>query len=69
MLIPPEHALTCTTCGKIIDMRDLSQVLSHGQYNEATSKYECIEVDVPFDSAKKVGDSVEWMKGKRIDLN
>lgn len=69
--IPPEQALTCPTCGKIIDMRDLGQVLAHGQYNALLDKYECVEVkDVPFDSARKVGDSVEWMKGgKRIDLN
>lgn len=69
--IPPEHALTCPTCGKIIDKRDLGQVLAHGQYNEQTGKYECHEaVDVQYDSSKKVGDSVEWMKGKkRIDLN
>lgn len=69
--IPLEHALTCPTCGKIIDMRDLGQVLAHGQYNEATGKYECTEPeDVPYSSSKKVGDNVEWTKGgKRIDLN
>jgi hypothetical protein len=69
--IPPEHALACPTCGKIIDKRDLGQVLVHGVYNEATGKYECHEpVDVPYSSSKKVGDSVEWTKdGKRIDLN
>jgi hypothetical protein len=71
MLIPPEHALTCPTCGKIIDKRDLGQVLAHGQYNELTGKYECHEpVDVPYESSKKVGDSVEWTKDKKtIDLN
>lgn len=69
--IPPEHALTCPTCGKTIDMRDLGQVLSHGQYNEVTGKYECHEpVDVPYDTSKKVGDSVEWSKDKKpINLN
>jgi hypothetical protein len=70
-MIPPEHALTCPTCGKTIDMRDLGQVLSHGVYNEATGKYECHEpVDVQYSSSKKRGDSVEWTKDKkRIDLN
>jgi hypothetical protein len=70
MTIPPEHALTCPTCGKIIDKRDLGQVLSHGVYNENTRIYECHEVDVPYGSSKKVGDNVEWTKGKnKIDLN
>lgn len=71
MNIPAEHALTCPTCGKIVDMRDLSQVLAHGQYNETLGIYECHEpVDVPYSSSKKVGDSVEWSKDKkRIDLN
>lgn len=71
MTIPHSHALTCATCGKVIDMRDLGQVLAHGQHNEVTGKYECHEpVDVPYSSSKKVGDSAEWSKGKkRIDLN
>jgi hypothetical protein len=70
-MIPDEHQLTCATCGKIIDMRDLSQVLAHGQYNEETGKYECKEPeDVPYSSSRKVGDPVEWTKdGKKIDLN
>lgn len=70
-MIPDEHALTCPTCGKIIDCRDLGQVLSHGQYNEYLGIFECHEpVDVPYDSSKKVGDSVEWTKdGTKIDLN
>lgn len=69
--IPHEHRLSCRTCGQIIDMRDLGQVLSHGQYNELTGKYECHEVkDVPFGTSKKMGDNVEWTKDKkRIDLN
>jgi hypothetical protein len=67
-----EHQLTCPTCGKIIDKRDLGQVLSHGMYNDMTGKYECQdeEMDVPYISSKKVGDPVEWTKDKkRIDLN
>jgi hypothetical protein len=70
-MIPAEHALTCPTCGKIIDMRDLGQVLAHGQYNEATGKYECKEPgDMQYGSSRKVGDPTEWTKdGKKIDLN
>lgn len=70
-MIPPSHALTCPTCGKIIDCRDLSQVFAHGQYNELLGIHQCVEVkDVPYESSRKVGDSVEWTKDKRkIDLN
>lgn len=53
-------------------MRDLGQVLSHGNYNEVTGKHECDEVekDMPYSTSRKVGDSVEWTKDKqRIDLN
>jgi hypothetical protein len=52
-------------------MRDLGQVLAHGQYNALTGKYECHEpVDVPYTSSRRVGDNVEWTKDKkRIDLN
>lgn len=66
MTIPPSHALTCPTCGKTIDMRDLGQVLAHGQYNETLGIYECQEpVDVPYSSSRKVGDNVEWSKDKK----
>lgn len=71
-MIPQEHQHKCATCGKILDMRDLGQMLSHGNYNELTGKYECDEVekDIPYSSSRKVGDPVEWTKdGKQIDLN
>lgn len=68
--IPQEHQLICETCGQVIDMRDLGQVLSHGVFNELTGKYECILVDVPYSASKKVGDNVEWTKDKKpINLN
>lgn len=68
--IPTEHQLKCEMCGQIIDMRDLGQALSHGVYNELTDKYECIPVDVPYSTSKKVGDNVEWTKDKKpINLN
>lgn len=70
-MIPLEHQHKCATCGKILDMRDPGQVLSHGQYNEALGTYECKEeTDVPYSSSRKVGDPVEWTKDKKqIDLN
>lgn len=75
-MIPIEHQLKCPTCGKIIDMRDLGQVLCHGFMNKETGQYECMSdeeiaaLNIQYSSSKKVGDSVEWTKGKkRIDLN
>lgn len=71
-MIPLEHQHKCATCGKILDMRDLGQVLSHGNYNETLGIYVCKdeEMDVPYQSSRKVGDPVEWTKDKkRIDLN
>lgn len=57
-------------------MRDLGQVLSHGEYNKATGKYECLTdeeiaaLDVQYSSSKKVGDNIEWTKDKKpINLN
>lgn len=68
--IPIEHQLKCETCGSIIDMRDLSQVLSHGFKNELTGKFECNAVEAEYSSSKKVGDNVEWTKDKKpISLN
>lgn len=69
-MIPQEHQLKCETCGEIIDMRDLSQVLSHGFKNENTGVFECKPVAANYSTSKKVGDSVEWTKDKKpIDLN
>lgn len=67
---PQEHQMKCPTCGEIIDMRDLGQVLSHGMMNKETGQYECKPVDADYGSSKKVGDSVEWTKDKKpINLN
>lgn len=70
-MIPHEHALTCPTCGKIIDLRDLAQVTAHGQYNEVTGKYECKEPeDLDYGGSRQVDDNVEWTKdGKPRHLN
>jgi hypothetical protein len=65
--IPDEHQLKCPTCGKIVDKRDLGQVLSHGNYNEVLKIYECEpeDIDVQYTSSRRVGDSVEWDKDKK----
>jgi hypothetical protein len=69
-MIPHEHQLKCPTCGEIIDMRDLGQVLSHGMMNEETGKYECTPVEATYSTSKKVGDNVEWDKDKKpLHLN
>lgn len=71
-MIPKEHQLKCPTCGKIIDMRDLGQVLSHGVYDANLNIYECHEKekDSPYNSSKKVSDNTEWTKNKKpIGLN
>lgn len=67
-----EHEIQRPTCGKILDQRNLGQMLSHGWKNNDTGLYECQDedMDIPFRSAKMERDSVQWMKkGKRIDLN
>lgn len=66
-MIPQEHQLKCETCGKVIDMRDLGQVLSHGMMNKETGRYECEEIDrdIPYSTSRKTGDSIEWTKDKQ----
>lgn len=68
MYIPKEHQLKCKGCGKILDMRDVN-VLSHGWIeNGVIVCYD--EVDLPYSSSKKVGESTEWTKDKKpITLN
>jgi len=68
MSIPTEHQLKCEGCGKILDMRDVN-VLSHGWIEDG--KIVCYdEVDLPYSSSQKVGDSTLWTKDKKpIGLN
>ena len=71
-MIPVEHQMECPTCGKVIDMRDLGQVLSHGYWNDTLKRYQCDDqpADVPYSSSRKVGDATEWTKDKKpINLN
>ena len=53
----------CKGCGKVLDKRDLGQVLSHGWINENTGKIECkdVELKITYTSVKKVGDKVRWI--------
>lgn len=70
--IPKEHQLECATCGEILDMRDLGQVLSHGQWDPAANDFICLNkpIDVEYGTSRKVGDPVEWTKDKKpINLN
>lgn len=47
-------------------MRDLGQVLAHGQYNKTLGIYECKDPeDVPYSASRQVGDIVEWTKDGR----
>lgn len=66
------HIIICATCGAEIDRRDLSQVMSHGNWNEASHRHECEPEGkiVEFSAARRVGDSVEWTRDKKpINLN
>jgi len=64
MDIPTEHQLKCEGCGKILDMRD-TNVLSHGWIEDG--KIVCYdEVNFPYSSSKKVGDSTLWTKDKKL---
>ena len=66
------YEIKCPTCGKILDKRNSGQILSHGWKNPGTGFYECPdeETEIPFSTAKKVGDNVQWTKdGDKLDVN
>ncbi len=68
MNIPKEHQMNCNTCGEVLDMRDLGEVLSHGQIKDGVEF--CKEKEVQYSSSMKIGDSVQWTKDKKpINLN
>lgn len=54
--------ITCPTCGRQLDKRDLGQVLSHGSFNKVTKHYECLDeaIELPAGiAAIKVKDATE----------
>jgi len=72
MKIPIEHQLECATCGKILDMRNLGQVFSHGVGN-GDDTYYCLndddELDIEYDGASKIGSSLYYPKGENKPIN
>ncbi len=66
--IPKEHQLICDGCKKVLDMRDPS-ILAHGWIeNGIIVCYD--EVDIPYSSSQKIGDSIQYDKNKNpIHLN
>ena len=74
MEIPKEHQLICNQCGKVLDMRNLGQVFSHGVGNGDCTYY-CLadedELDIEYDGCQKVGVPLYYPKGqnKPISLN
>jgi hypothetical protein len=70
--IPKEHQLLCSGCGRIIDMRDPGQVLSHGwvEGDNIVCYLDDEQIVVPYTSSMKIGDNVEWIADKKpIPLN
>ena len=67
-----DNEMQCPTCGQIIK-KEPRYIFSHGLMNPETGQYECHdpdEIEIPYTTAKKKGDSVEWTKdGKKINLN
>lgn len=74
MEIPKEHQLICPTCGKVLDMRNLGQVLSHAVGN-GDGTYYCLrneeELDIEYDGCTKIGTAMYYPKGSNnaISLN
>lgn len=74
MEIPKEHQLVCNSCGKVLDMRNLGQVFSHGVGN-GDGTYYCLpdedELDIEYDGCQKVGVPLYYPKDKNkpISLN
>lgn len=63
-----DHFTICPTCGAMIDMRNLGQVLSHGWFNKDTQRYECETDDIvrALDAmaytARRLGDPFEYRR-------
>lgn len=63
MDIPKEYQLKCEGCGKTIDMRDPSQVLSHG-WLEGDKAVCYDEEPIEYDGSKKIDEPIFWTKDK-----
>lgn len=70
--VPKEHQLICNTCGKILDMRDLGKILSHG-IGRGDGTYYCLskdeEIDIEYDGSGRIGSSLYYPKRENKPLN
>ena len=60
MKIPKEHQMNCNTCGQIMDLRDLGQVLAHEDCNGIPIDYDKADL-ITYGGSQKIGDSVFWI--------
>lgn len=70
--IPVNHQLQCPTCGTVLDMRDLGQVLSHGNWDEDLGRHVCDPdpVAIDYTSSRQIGEPIEWLRdGTAINLS
>lgn len=73
----PEHHFRCDTCGALVDMRELAQVVSHDMINLETGKKYCrtpeqikqVAQEIGPITSRKVGEPVEWRDGKPTNIN
>lgn len=65
-----KHFYQCARCGRLVDRRQLVEVLSHEEDPCATDE-EIQERKNAFGptTARRVGDNVEWRDGKPTHLN
>ena len=72
MEIPKEHQLICNSCGKVLNMRNLGQVFSHGVGN-GDGTYYCLqdedEIDIEYGGSVKIGSSLYYLKGDDNPIN
>ena len=68
-MIPEEHQLKCGGCGKILDMRNLGQVLSHGWIENGESVCYEEEIDIEYAGCAKIGSPLYYPKGENKPIN
>ena len=67
---PKEHLLICNTCGGEIDMRDLGQVLQHGNIIDGNEICYNNKEEITYSSSQKLGEPILHTKsGEQIFLN